>query len=154
MSQYGAYKASDQMESSPSNPVKVMESHAEQKNIASFYAIKKGTSAHEITPASVTLAKTIVNGSAEAKKNKAAVKGDAKVVAKVTAQKVAGMVAEGKAALAYSDAIGKCVKSYFPGTNSLCITSQHHTLVLLIQNICCGVLAMFLRLLCWPYNAL
>ena len=76
MSLYG--EASDTMEVSPANPAEtVMESQVvQQKSIASFFSVQKGTSAHEITPASVVLAKTAASSAAKAKEAKAAAKAD------------------------------------------------------------------------------
>ena len=93
----------------------------QQKSIASFFSVQKGTSAHEITPASVPLAKTTASSAAKAKEARAAAKADSKVVTKVDAKKAASKVAvESKAAVLSDAEADKCVKSYFPGTYSLC----------------------------------
>jgi len=141
MSLYG--EASYTMEVSPANPAEtVMESQVvQQKSIASFFSVQKGTSAHEITPASVLLAKTAARSAAKAKEAKAAAKADAKVTTKASAKKNSSKIAmETKATFVIdSEADDKCVKSYFPGAYFLCTSSSssHHVPVLLTtQEIC------------------
>jgi len=104
------------MEVSPVNQT-VMEPQAEkQKSIASFFTVKKGTSAHEITPASVMLAKTAASTTAKAKEAKAAAK-DTKGVKAIAKKASTKAAVEPKANLIVDlDADDKSVPSYFPGT--------------------------------------
>jgi len=123
------------MEVSPTNPAVTEPQAVAQKSIDSYFSVQKGTSAHEITPASANLAKAAASSAAKAKEAKTAK--DTKVVGKVTAKKASSKAAvEPKANLVVDlDADDKNAKSYIPGASYLRLLHTPHTLLQIRGNI-------------------